>query len=228
MEKFCSTLDVLLPPHGLVDNVDELEARLQSIPPLFFCAVDGDIILLMLVVVPCCCWDVAKDGLPIPGLLGAIAGKEELSVLKPSGVIDRLCNLGAASRVVVGGGAGEIGGVDQEKVAAGDALLERPRLFDGRDGKMVDEDADVDALAQGSPPSISVPPELPCCPPRTSASKSVPPSPFVVSKPFAVLGPPKVMNSLRVVTVALFAPSSWSLRACSTSTLPDIDLMRVM
>lgn len=142
---------------------------------------------------------------------------------KVSGVMERLCAFGGLRFTLLCGG----GGVDQEKVAAGDALFDRVRLLSGRDGKMVD-DAAVVALAQGSPPSMSVPPDEPCCPPRTSASKLFSPSPFVVSKPFDVLGPPKLMNSLRVVTVALFAPSSWSLRVCSFSTRPDMDLMSVM
>lgn len=48
--------------------------------------------------------------------------------------------------------------MDQEKVAgAGDTLLAR---FAGRDGNMAEEDADAfpDALAHGSPPSMSEPP----------------------------------------------------------------------
>lgn len=142
----------------------------------------------------------------MPGLLGAIAGKEELSVPKLSGVMDRLCVFGGLSFATLCGGGGETGGVDQEKVAAGDALLDRVRLLDGRDGRVVDDAAET--FAQGSPPSISVPPDEPCCPPRTSASKLVSPSSFVASTPFAMLGPPKLMNSLRVVAVALLAPSS--------------------
>jgi hypothetical protein len=47
--------------------------------------------------------------------------------------------------------------VDQEKVAgAGDVLLAR---FAGREGRMVDDDAE--ALAHGSPPSMSEPPVVP-------------------------------------------------------------------
>lgn len=52
--------------------------------------------------------------------------------------------------------------MDQEKVAgAGDALLAR---FTGREGRMVDDDAEApaeapaEALAHGSPPSMSEPP----------------------------------------------------------------------
>lgn len=164
----------------------------------------------------------------MPGLLGAMAGNEELSVPKVlSGVIARLCAFGALRFVLVGGG-GDIGGVDQENVAAGDALLDLERLFDGREGRIVEDEAEPGAVAHGSPPSMSVPPEEPCCPPRTSASKSASPPPFVVSKPFVVLGPPKLINSLRVVAEALLAPSSWSFRVCSFSTRADIDLINVM
>jgi hypothetical protein len=91
---------------------------------------------------------------------------------------------------------------------------------------MVDDDADVGP--QVSPPSMSVPPEEPCCPPRTSAAKSASPPPLAVSMPFVALGPPKLINSLRVVAVALLAPSSWSLRVCSFSMRADIDLISVM
>ena len=73
---------------------------------------------------------------------------------------------------------------------------------------MVDDDADAEPFAHGSPPSISVPPVEPDCPPRTRASKSASPPPLVVSNPLEVLGPPKLMNSLRVVAAALLAPSS--------------------
>lgn len=162
----------------------------------------------------------------MPGLLGAIAGKEEFRVPKlPSGVIERLCAFGGLRFTLLGGG-GDTGGVDHENVAAGDALVDLDRLLDGRDGKTVDEV--VEALAQGSPPSMSVPPDEPCCPPRTSASKSESPLPLVVSKPFVELGLPKLMNSLRVVAVALLAPSSCSLRVCSFSTRPDMDFMSVI
>jgi hypothetical protein len=132
-------------------------------------------------------------------------------------------------KAVLVGGGGDTGGVDQENVAAGDALLaDLERLVDGWDGKMVEDEADADAFAHESPPSISVPPEEPCCPPRTSASKSASPLPLVVSNPFDVLGPPKLMNSLRVVAVALLAPSSCSLRVCSFSTRADMDLINVI
>jgi hypothetical protein len=148
-----------------------------------------------------------------------------LSVLNVlSGVIARLCGFGAA-RFVCGGG--ETGGVDQENAGAGEALLDLVGL-NGRDGSTVEDVADADVFAHGSPPSISVPPDDLCWPPRTSASKSVSPFPLLVSKPLVVLGPPKVMNSLRVVTCALFAPSSWSLRVCSFSTRTDVLLMRLM
>jgi hypothetical protein len=142
-----------------------------------------------------------------------------------SGVIARLCGFEAA-RFVRGGG--DTGGVDHENVGAGDALFDPVRLVDGRDGNTAEDAADADALAQGSPPSMSVPPDDPCCSPRTSASKSVSPPPLLVSKPFVVLGPPKVMNSLRVVACELFAPSSCSLRVCSFSTRTDVLLMRLM
>jgi hypothetical protein len=192
--------------------------------------VVGDAILCMLIVGFDCCCGGANDGLPIPGLLGAIAGNEELRVLKVlSGVIARLCDLGALSDVLLGGGRGVTGGVDQENVAAGDALLEvLERLLEECDGKTVEDDADAEPFAHGSPPSISVPLEELCCPPRTRVSKSASPPPLAVSKPFDVLGPPKLMNSLRVVAVALLAPSSCSLRVCSLSTRADMDLINVI
>jgi len=162
----------------------------------------------------------------MPGFAALRAGKEELSVFSVlSGVMALLCGFGAL-RLVVGGG--ETGGVDQEKVAAGDALLDLVRLVDGREGRTAEDVVDAEAFAHGSPPSISVPPDDPCCPPRTSASKSVSPFPLLVSKPLVADGPPKDMNSLRVVAVELFAPSSCSLRVCSFSTRADVILMRLM
>lgn len=57
-----------------------------------------------------------------------------------------------------------MGGVDHENVAAGDALFDRVRFVEGREGKIVDDEVPVGvlerALAQESPPSISVPWEL--------------------------------------------------------------------
>jgi hypothetical protein len=166
----------------------------------------------------------------MPGLLGAIAGNEvfrEPNVL--SGGIARLCPFGAFNDVLFGGG-GETGGVDQENVAAGEALLDdRDRFAAACEGRTLEDAVEAEPFAQGSPPSMSVPPEEePCCPPRTSAAKSASPAPFAVSRPFVALGPPKLMNSLRVVAVALLAPSSWSLRVCSCSTRADIDLMSVI
>jgi hypothetical protein len=186
--------------------------------------------LLILIAGRACCGGEANEGLPIPGLLGAIAGNElfrEPNVL--SGVIARLWAFGAFNDVLLGGG-GDTGGVDQENVAAGEALLDdRERFVDVWAGRIVEDDAEAEPFAQGSPPSMSVPPaEGPCCPPRTSAAKSASPPPFAVSRPFVALGPPKLMNSLRVVAVALLAPSSWSLRVCSCSTRADIDLINVI
>jgi hypothetical protein len=217
-----------VPPHGFDDNVDKLEDLLQSMPPPAEGVVVEDILPFMLIAGCDCCCGRANDGLPIPGLLGAMAGNAELSVPNAlSGVMARLCGLGALSVVLVGGG--DTGGVDQENVAAGEALFaDRERLVEGRDCKIVEEDAEVGAVAHGSPPSMSVPPDGPCSPPRTRASKSASPLPFLVSRPFVVLGPPKLMNSLRVVAVALLAPSSCNLRVCSFSTRADIDLINTM
>jgi hypothetical protein len=94
---------------------------------------------------------------------------------------------------------------------------------------MVDEEADVGALAHGSrpPPSMSDPVFVPWLP-RTSASKSASPAPFGVSKPFEDGRPPKLMNSLRDVAGALFAPNSCSFRVCSFSTRAESDLISVM
>ena len=219
-------------PHGLEVTADPL-ALLQSMPVFDVLVYDGVVVedaMLLTPMVGLCRWCALNDVLPIPGLAAVNAGNDELRVLSVlSGVIVLLCGVGA-ERFVVGGGCGDTGGVDHEKVAAGDELfVDLARLMDGRDGKTVEDDADAEAFDQGSPPSISVPPEEPCCPPRTSASKSASPalSP-PESNPLLVLGPPKVMNSLRVVAVALFAPSSWSLRVCSFSTRADVDLMSVM
>jgi hypothetical protein len=167
-----------------------------------------------------------KEEAPIPGLAALRAGNEELSVFSVlSGVMALLCGFGAL-RLVFGGG--ETGGVDQEKVAAGDALFDLVRWADGREGRIVEDVADAEAFAHGSPPSMSVPLEGPCCPPRTSASKSVSPFPLLASKPLTADGPPKDMNSFRVVAVELLAPSSCSLRVCSFSTRADVVLMRLM
>jgi hypothetical protein len=204
-------------PQGFDIDVAELDALLQSIPPV----PCGEAILFVLIAGLDCCCGGAKDGLPIPGLLGAIAGKDELRDPKVlSGVIARLCVLGALRDVLFGGG-GDTGGVDQENVGAGDAL------FEGRAGKTVEDDADADVFAHGSPPIISAPPAGPGCPPRTSASKSASP-PLVVSEPFVVLTPPKLMNSLRDVAVELLAPSSCSFRVCSPSIRDDMDLISVI
>lgn len=117
--------------------------------------------------------------------------------------------------------------MDQEKVAgAGDALLVR---FAGREGKVAKDDVEpfAEALAHGSPPSMS---ELPVAPalPRTKASKFVSSPLLVESKPFDAGGPPKLMNSFRVVAVALLAPSSCSFLVCSCSMRDDVDLINIM
>lgn len=126
-------------------------------------------------------------------------------------------------------GGGDTGGVDQEKVAAGDALLDLVKLVRGRDGNVVGVDVGGIAFDHALPPSMSVPPNAPpCCSPRTSASKSVSPLPLLASNPLVIEGPLKLINSLREVDVALLAPNSWSLRVCSFSTRADMDLMRAM
>jgi hypothetical protein len=116
-------------------------------------AGSAEAMLFMLILGLCCCCDgAAKAGLPMPGLLGAIAGKEELSdVNVVSGVMARLCGFGAVSVEL---GAGEMGGVDHANVAAGEAFPDRERLAGGREGN--------DALAQVSPPSMSVPLDCAC------------------------------------------------------------------
>ena len=238
MEKLFRPLGVdEVAPQGLEGCMVELDALLQSMPPPVVVAgapyegVDvGDIMLFIPIAGLFCCCEEPYDGLPIPGLVGAIAGNDELRLPKlVSGVIARLCALGGFSVGWLTGG-GDTGGEDQENVAAGELLLEDlPRLFPGRDGSMVDDDAEFDPLAQGSPPpSMSVLLDAPVCPPRTRASKSPSPPPLPASRPFDVLGPPKVMNSFRVVAVALFAPSSCSLRVCSPSTRADMDLIKAM
>lgn len=130
------------------------------------------------------------------------------------------------------GGGGDIGGLDQEKVAAaGEALFEVLLLLAaGREGIIVDEVAEAGALAHGSPPSISVPLVAFWFPPRTRASKSVSPFPFVAATPFEPPRLPKLIKSFRGVEtlVALFAPSSCSFRVCSFSTRDESDFMSVM
>lgn len=205
-------------------------ALLQSKPELCVDMEDvvaGDIMLFMLIPTPgldCCC---ERDELPIPGLFGAIAGNEEFkefSVL--SGVIVLLVPSGAERFA-----GGDTGGVDHENVAAGEALLDdRVRFTEDREGKIVDEEADVGALAHGSPPSMSPPLDVVWLQPLTSVSKSASPVPFVASRPLVPGRPPKLMSSFRdaATLVALFAPSSWSFLVCSFSTRADRDLMSSM
>lgn len=195
-----------------MDAADEPAALLQSMPECCVLLYDGvavgDIVLFNLTAGRACCCSGTMDELPIPGLLALRAGKDELSVFRVlSGVTVRLCAFGAA-RCVLGGG-GDIGGVDQENVAAGDALfVDLARFVDGFEANTVDDDAEVEAFAHGSPPSMSLPPDGACGPPRTSASNPVSPSPLLVSKPLVVFGPPKLINSLRLVEEVLLAPSS--------------------
>ena len=221
-EKFERPLDMLLvmdePPHA---DAEDVLALLQSTPPELGVVYEGvvagcDIMLLIPIAGLLCCCE--KAGLPIPGLAGLMAGKEEL---RDENVL-LLCGAGT----FVGGG-GETGGVDHEKVAgAGEALLD---LFAGREGRTVEEEAEgfAEALAHGSPPSISEPPFAPALP-RTKASKLVSSPPFVVSKPLDAGGPPKLINSLRVVAVVLLAPSSCSFLVCSCSMREEVDLIKAM
>jgi hypothetical protein len=161
----------------------------------------------------------------MPGLAGAIAGKVEFKELKLlSGVMALIC-VGGAARFV---GGGDTGGVDQANVAAGDAFLAGPPRFTaGLEGNVAEDEAEAGAFAQGSLPSMSEPVLAPCVP-RTSASKSLPPSPLLVSSPLVPGRPPKLMNSFRDVVGALFAPSSCSFRVCSFSTRADRDLINSM
>lgn len=64
IEKLCKPLDVLAmdadAPHGFEDNVEEVDALPQSMPPpvfwlLYDGVVVGDIMLFMLMVGRCCC-----------------------------------------------------------------------------------------------------------------------------------------------------------------------------
>lgn len=108
----------------------------------------------MLFIGFCCVWENDE---PMPGFAGAMAGKDEFSEFSVlSGVIVLIppCVWGAARLV----GGGDTGGVDQAKVAAGDAFLAGPTRFPaGLEGNVAEEEADVGAFAQGSPPSISEP-----------------------------------------------------------------------
>jgi hypothetical protein len=203
-------------PHA---EAEELFALLQSMPALGDAVYDGamagwDSIL-------CCC---GKLGLPIPGFAGLMAGKEELRDEKLVAGVMALPLPWGADRFVCRGG--ETGGVDQENVAgAGDALLDR---FAGREGRMVEDDAEAEAFPHGSPPSMSEVP-VPPWPPRTSASKFVSSPPLLLeSRPFDAGGPPKLMNSFRVVALVLLAPSSCSFRVCSCSMRAEVDLIKFM
>jgi hypothetical protein len=119
------------------------------------------------------------------------------------------------------------GGVDQENVAAGDALFD-VRFVD-LFGRIVLEAADDGAFAHEFPPNISVPPleEGPLSP-RTRASKSVSPLLPFVSR--LELGrPPNDMKSFRdAEIVLLFAPNSCNFLVWSFSTFVETVLMRVM
>jgi hypothetical protein len=121
-------------PQGFDDKVLELDALLQSMPPLVFWllydgVVVGAIALFMLIVGRACCDGAANEGLPMPGLLGAIAGND---VFRPpnvlSGLMARVCAFGAFKDMLFCGG-GDTGGVDHENVAAGDALLDDRERF---------------------------------------------------------------------------------------------------
>lgn len=232
MEKLDNPLGVVtaLFPHGFDATDDDPAALLQSIPLPWIgggVAVVGDIMLFMLSPEAALAGACAKFELPSPGLLGAMAGNDELSELSVlSGVMVLLTPIGAASCW----GGGDTGGVDQENVAAGEALFDvRPRLAAGRDGNIVEEDADACPLAHGSPPSMSPPPDDDG-PPLTKASKSLSPPPLVVSKLLTPPVPPKLINSFRDVATwdELLAPSSCSFLVCSTSTRLDNDLIKVM
>ena len=133
--------------HGFAVAVDD--ALLQSIPPdeagciIGVDEVVGDIILFILrpAFIGCLEGGEKLDD-PMPGFVGTIAGNDELRVLRVLSGVIVLCVPCGAARLVVGGG--EIGGELHEKVAAGDALLEeRARLAEGREGKIVDEEAEA-------------------------------------------------------------------------------------
>lgn len=163
-EELESPLVVLVVDDELPQGFDAMEdpALLQSTPEPFEAVYDGVVVggiipFMLMAGLDCCCgW--AYKGLPMPGLLALSAGNEELRLLSVlSGVSVRVCAFGAA-RLVLGGG--DIGGLDHENVAAGDALFDLMGLR-GRDGRTVDADADELAFDQELPPSISVPPEDP-------------------------------------------------------------------
>lgn len=97
--------------------------------------------------------------------------------------------------------------------------------FAGREGRIVEDEAE--AFPHESPPSISEVPVAPW-PPRTNASKFVSSPPLLESRPFDAGGPPKLMNSFRVVALVLLAPSSCSFRVCSCSMRAEVDLIKFM
>jgi len=117
------------------------------------------------------------------------------------------------------------GGDDHENVAAGDAFCEvRPRPAD-REGRIVDEDVELDTAAHGSDDKSGAEDAL-GFPPLTSASKSA--SPLALSDPFKLI-PPKLMKSFRAVAAgALLEESSCSFLVCSCSTLLESDLISCM
>lgn len=168
-----------------------------------------------------CGWEKEE---PMPGFAGAMAGKAELIELRlRSGVTVRMppC-AGGAARLV---GGGDTGGVDHANAGAVDAFAAEPTRFAaGRDGSVVDDEADAGALAHASPPSMSEPvPALWF--PRTRASKSASPDPLLMSRPLVPGKPPKLISSFRDDAVPLFVPSSCSFRVCSFSTRAESDLM---
>lgn len=96
MEKLERPLDSVfiladVPPQGLDESDEDPPALLQSMPLLWVVyegvVVAGDTILPMPIPVPGLDCVGEKVGLPMPGLLGAMAGNDELSELSPlSGV----------------------------------------------------------------------------------------------------------------------------------------------
>jgi hypothetical protein len=217
-------------PHGFEVSVEEPPVLFQSMAVpcvLYDGVIVGDAMLFILAPIAGLCCDCPKDGLPMPGFDGAMAGNAELSELNVLSGVIVLPTIFGAERFVCGGG--DTGGLDQENVAAGDAFLVDPALTAGREGSIDDEEADVGAVAQGSapPPNMSEPVFVPWLP-RTRASKSASPAPFGVSKPLDEGRPPKLINSLREVAGALLAPNSCSFRVCSFSTRAESDLISVM
>jgi hypothetical protein len=73
-----AALDVVVVPHGFEVTREDPEALLQSMPELCV-EYDGVIAGVLFMLIPIVGLDCCCDVVPIPGLLGVRAGKEEFN-----------------------------------------------------------------------------------------------------------------------------------------------------